>query len=322
MMEAELGDDVLSDDPTVIRLQEKVAKLLGKEASLFVPSGTMSNQLGIRAQVEAGDEIIAHEDSHIIHYEGGAPAALSGCSIQVLRGDHGFFDADQVDQAIRPVECHFAQSRMLVLENTCNRGGGSIWPMPRLEAVTAAARKHGLRTHLDGARLFNASVASGVTLEAYASHFDTVSVCFSKGLGAPVGSALVGDRETVARAHRFRKMFGGAMRQSGLLAAAAIHALDHHMTRLADDHSNARRLALALADMSAVGLDPETVQTNIVFFDVLPSWGTATELAARLEEAGVRMMALGPQRLRAVTHLDVSEADIDRAIEQCRKILN
>lgn len=322
MQRAELGDDVLGDDPTVISLQEKIAGMLGKDAALFVPSGTMGNQLAIRAQVEPGDEVIAHEDSHIIHYEGGAPAALSGCSILPLRGPRGFFEESQVHAAIRPTECHFAQSRLLVVENTCNRGGGSIWPLEQLAGVARAGREHGLRIHLDGARLFNASVASGVALATYAEHFDTISICFSKGLGAPVGSALVGDAETVRRAHRFRKLFGGAMRQSGLLAAAAAYALDAHLDRLADDHVNAMRLATALAGMPAVRLDPATVETNIVFFDIDSEWGTAADVAERLARAGVRMMALGPQRLRAVTHLDVDSAGIDKAIACCRQVLS
>jgi threonine aldolase len=321
MMAAEVGDDVLGDDPTVLRLQDRVAALLGKEAALFVPSGTMGNQLAIRAQLEHGDEIICHEDSHIYHYEGGAPAALSGCSLGLLRGARGFFTAADVSAAIRPVECHFAQSGLVLVENTHNRGGGSVWPLEAIAAIESTARQHGLKMHLDGARLMNATVASGLDAADYAKHFDTVSICFSKGLGAPVGSALAGRKEVIARAHRFRKMFGGAMRQSGLLAAAAIYALDHNVEAIAHDHDNARRLAAALVDMPGISLDASTVETNIIYLDVDPASGNAPELAERLKAAGVWMLALGPQRLRAVTHLDVSASDIDVAIQAFGKVL-
>jgi threonine aldolase len=315
MMGAPLGDDVLGDEPTVQALEAKVAALLGKEAALYVPSGTMANQLAIRSACEPGDEIIAHKDSHIIHYETGAPAALAGCMICPLDGPRGLFEAAQVRAAIRPRDQHAPVSKMLVIENTHNKGGGTVWPLAQFEAVAAAGRECGLHVHIDGARLMNACVALGVAPTAFTAHADTVSICFSKGLGAPVGSALVGPRAFIARARRFRKMFGGAMRQSGLLAAAAIHALDHHLARLADDHANARRLAAIIAGIDGLSLEgtPESVPTNMVFFTVDARLGNAQDFCARLAEHGVAAIGMGPNRVRMVTHLDVSAADIDRA---------
>lgn len=314
MTSAPLGDDVLGDDPTVQALQERVAGVLGKEAACFVPSGTMANQLAIRAGTEPGDEVIAHADSHIIHYETGAPAVISGVSIRPLAGDLGQFDGADVDAAIRPANDHFPRSRLLVVENTHNRGGGAVWPIERIAAVTRAALGHGLRRHLDGARVWNASVASGRSPAEIASHFDTVSVCFSKGLGAPAGSAIAGDRETVARARRFRKMLGGAMRQSGVLAAAALYALENHVRRLADDHANARRLAERIAGVRGLTI-PMPVATNMVFVDVDPALGTSAAFCDRLKTLGVLVLPTAPQRLRAVTHLDAPREAIDRAVD-------
>ncbi|MHC4063386.1 MAG: threonine aldolase family protein [Planctomycetota bacterium] len=322
MAEAEVGDDVLGDDPTVIRLQEKVAKLLGKEAAIFVPSGTMANQTAIRAQTEPGDEIVAHADSHLYFYESGAPFALSGCSIRMMHGDRGIFDADQVRATIRPTESHFAQTRLIIVENTHNRGGGAIWPLERIVEIHEVADDFGLKMHLDGARLMNACAATGLPPTDYSRHFDTVSMCFSKGLGAPVGSAVAGTAETMRRVHRFRKMFGGGMRQSGILAAAAEYALDNHVERLAEDHAKAKRLALALAEMPHVSIDPAAVETNILFFKLDTSIGTAPDFCQRLREQGVWMLAESAQRARAVTHLDVDQAGIDRAIEVLRRLLS
>ncbi len=315
MMAAPLGDDVLGDDPTVQALEAKVAAILGKEAALFTPSGTMANQLAIRAVCEHGDEIVAHRDSHIIHYETGGPAALSGCMIAPLDGPGGLFDAAQVHAAIRHRDQHNPVSRMLVLENTHNRGGGTVWPRDRFAAVAAAGRERGLHVHIDGARLMNACVAEGCAATDYARHADSVSICFSKGLGAPVGSALAGSARLIDRARRFRKMFGGAMRQSGLLAAAAIHALDHHVARLADDHANARRLAAAIAAVDGLALEvaPDRVPTNMVFFAVDARLGDAARFCEALAAKGVAAIPMGPARVRLVTHLDVSTADIDVA---------
>jgi threonine aldolase len=320
MAETEVGDDVFGDDPTVNRLQEKVAELLGKEAALYVPSGSMGNQVSIRAQTQPGDEVICHGESHIYHYEAGAPAALSGCSMRFLTGERGLFTADDVRNAVRPRESHYAQSALVVIENTHNRGGGSVWPLEQVKAVHDAARELELKLHLDGARLLNACVAAGHKPTDYTKYFDTVSICFSKGLGAPVGSAVAGSKEMIRRVHRFRKMFGGGMRQVGIIAAGALFALEHNVERLAEDHENARRLAEALAEMPAVKLDPKTVETNIIFFDIDPSLGPAKGVCDRLRQEGVLLIALGQHRARAVTHLDVSRADIDQAIPIIRRV--
>lgn len=320
MMAAPLGDDVLGDEPTVQRLEAKVSDLLGHEAALYVPSGTMSNQLAIRSVCEPGDEIIAHRDSHIIHYETGGPAALSGCMIMPLDGPGGLFEPSVLAPSIRHRDIHAPRSRMLILENTHNRGGGTVWPVDQFRACCEEGRRLGLHVHLDGARLMNAAIASGVPATAFTKHVDTVSICFSKALGAPVGSALVGPAELIRRARRFRKQFGGGMRQSGLLAAACIHALDHHVARLADDHANAKRLARGLADVGGLRLqtEPERTPSNMVFFFVDAARGTAQSLCDRLRERGVLMIPMDPQRVRAVLHLDVSSAQVDEAITAVR----
>ncbi|MCP5519971.1 MAG: aminotransferase class I/II-fold pyridoxal phosphate-dependent enzyme [Verrucomicrobiales bacterium] len=316
MAEAEVGDDVFAEDPTVNRLQERVAELLGLEAALFMPSGTMSNQVAIRSHTEPGDEILLDVSAHVSVYEAGAPAALSGVMCQYLPGERGRFTAEHVHAAVRPRNSHFPPTKLVCLENTSNRGGGSVWRLDPVKSVAAAAREHGFKLHLDGARLWNAAVAAGVPERDYASLFDSVSVCFSKGLGAPVGSALAGSREFIQRAHRFRKMFGGGMRQAGVLAAAALHAVEHHRERLAEDHANARRLAEGLATLPAVKLDLATVETNIVIFDV--HGVTAADFAAGLEKAGVRLLAIGAQRLRAVTHLHITAADIEETVNRAK----
>lgn len=321
MVEAEVGDDVFGDDPTVNRLQERVAELLGKEAAILVPSGTMANQTSIRAQTRPGDEIVCHADSHIYHYEAGAPAGISGCSLRLLPGERGVFDAAAVRGAVRPTDSHFAQTSLVVIENTHNRGGGSIWPVNAIAEIRAVADEFGLRMHLDGARLMNACVATGRKPTEYTRYFDTVSMCFSKGLGAPVGSAVAGSKETIRRVHRSRKMCGGGMRQAGILAAAALYAIEHNIDRLADDHANAKRLAKALAEMPGVQVDPASVETNIVFFDVEPRIGTAKAVCDALRELHVWMLPVSPQRVRAVTHLDVSSQDIDLAIRTLQGVL-
>jgi len=319
MANAEVGDDVLGDDPTVIRLQETVAQIMGKQAACFVPSGSMANQTAIRAQTEPGDEIIAHADSHIIHYETGAPAALSGCMIRPLEGPAGLFEAASVQDALRANNSHFPHSALLVVENTHNRGGGSVWPLDQVAKVTASARSAGLKCHLDGARIWNACAATGRGPAEYAAHFDTVSCCFSKGLGAPVGSAVCGPASVIARVHRFRKMFGGAMRQSGILAAAALHALEHHRDRLLEDHANAQRLATGVAGVPGVSI-PFKVETNMVFFDLPTHLGPAAAFCERLKAQGVWMLPTAPQRIRAVCHLDVDASGIDRALEAVRQV--
>lgn len=314
MAEAEVGDDVLGDDPSVNRLQERIAQIMGKEAACFVPTGTMANQTAIRAQTEPGDEIIAHEGSHIIHYETGGPAALSGCMVRPLMGDKGQFTVDQVQSVLRPKAIHFPNCAMLWIENTHNRAGGAVWPMDQIAAIASFGRSNGLRLHLDGARIWNACAATGRTPAEYAKHFDTISCCFSKGLGAPAGSAVAGDKTTIARVQRFKKMFGGTMRQSGVLAAAAIYALDHHRDRLVEDHSNARRLAAGLAEI--MGIEPDaTIETNMVFFDLAKDMPMdAAALCARLKELGVLALPTAPRRVRMVCHLDVTSAMIDAAV--------
>lgn len=318
MAGAELGDDVFGEDPTVNRLQERVAELLGVEAALFMPSGTMSNQVAIRAHTEPGDEIMLDVSAHVSLYEGGAPAALSGVMCQYLPGERGRFTAEDVQAAVRPRNSHFPPTKLVCVENTSNRGGGSIWSLEQVKSVAEAAREHGFKLHLDGARLWNAAVATGVPEREYTALFDSISVCFSKGLGAPVGSALAGSREFIQRAHRFRKTFGGGMRQAGVLAAAALHAVEHHRERLAEDHANARRLADGLTVLPCIDLDLATVETNIVIFDVRGI--TAADFAARLEQVGVRMLAIGAQRLRAVTHLQIAAADIEEALRRVRSV--
>ena len=322
MFDAELGDDVLGDDPTVIRLQERMAEYLGKEAALFVPTGSMANACAIRSVCEPGDEIIVDETTHCHNYETGSAAALSGVSVRSIRGERGLFHAADVEAVYRPLSPHFARSRLVVVENTNNRGGGSIWPLEQVAEIAGVAKKLDLHLHMDGARLWNASVATGRRPAEYAAHADTVSMCFSKGMGAPVGSIVAGTKPVITRAHRFRKMFGGAMRQSGILAAAALYALDYNVERLAEDHENAGRLATAIAELPGVLLDPATVETNIVIFEIEPRLGTAEQFVNELHERGIWMLTTGPQSVRAVTHLDVDRVGIDRAISVFKDLCN
>ena len=317
MLEAQLGDDVFADDPSVNALQARIAELLGKEPALFVPTGTQSNLVGIMSHCQRGDEYIVGQMAHTYRWEGGGAAVLGSVQPQPLEHQpDGTLALGDIEAAIKPDDSHFARSRLLTLENTI---GGKVLPMAYLADATALARRHGLATHLDGARLFNAATALGgdprEKAREIASHFDSVSVCFSKGLGAPVGSALVGSAAFVHGAHRWRKMLGGGMRQSGVLAAAALHALDHHVDRLADDHVLAKRLAAGLADLP--GMSVEVPQTNIVFAD-LPG-PRAAGLMEHLKSRGV--LATGLYRLRFVTHLDVDAAGVDRAIAAVREHL-
>jgi threonine aldolase len=318
MSVADLGDDVYDEDPTILALQAKVAALLGKEAALFVPSGTMSNQIALLCHCQRGDDVIVGEGTHCMLYESGAASAWAGVGFSVV-GQGGLFGAADVLSAIKPGEYHHARSRLVVVENTHNRGGGRVFPQTEVQAVAEAARARGLSVHLDGARLWNASVASGSSPAVLAAPVDSVSVCFSKGLGAPVGSALCGSRELIVRARRFRKMLGGGMRQAGVLAAAASYALDHNVARLADDHANAGRLAAGLSRLPGVVCDPSAVETNIVVAE-LPGRDAAA-FVVRARELGVRIGAIGPERLRAVTHLDVCGDDVDAACERLRRAL-
>lgn len=321
MAEAEVGDDMFGDDPSVRRLEERFCEITGMEAALFVPSGTMANQLAIRAQTEPGDEIITHPESHIVHYETGGPAAISGVSLRFAAGPRGTFDADAVRALVRPDDPHCAVTRLVSIENTHNRGRGRVWPIDQLHDVFDAAHDLGLRAHVDGARVWNAAVASGQTVRAILSNADSVSACFSKGLGAPVGSALAADAATIRRARRFRKMLGGAMRQSGVIAAAALHALDHHVDRLAEDHDNARFLADRLAEIPSVTVALDQVETNLVYFDTDPALGGAVHLCRTLASRGVLCLDEGPHTIRAVTHLDVTRPQIERALAIFSEVL-
>jgi threonine aldolase len=313
MMRAELGDDVFGDDPTVNALQARIAALLGKEAALWVPTGTMSNLCGLMAHCQRGDEYLVGQMAHTYRWEGGGAAVLGSIQPQPLAQQaDGSIPLADIEAHIKPDDAHFARSRLLALENTW---GGQVLPQAYVLQACALAHARGLSTHLDGARLFNAAVATGRPVAELTAPFDSVSVCFSKGLGTPAGSALVGSRELVARAHRVRKMLGGGMRQAGVLAAAALHALDHHVDRLAEDHANARLLAEGLQGLDGVSVAPP--QTNIVFVDVVPA--KAAGLVERLKAAGV--LCTGLYRLRFVTHLDVSRADIERALPIIRAAL-
>jgi threonine aldolase len=322
MAGAEVGDDVYGDDPSVRALEERTAEILGKEAAVFMPTGTMSNQVALRAHTEAGDEILADASAHIFTSEGGAPAGLSGIQVRGLPGVNGIFTADDVLRAVR--EPHRFNPRTLppptkvvAVENTHNGGGGTIWPLSRIEEVAKAATSRALALHLDGARLWNASAATGVAESKYASFFDTVSVCFSKGLGAPVGSALAGSSPFIVRARRFKQMFGGGFRQAGVLAAAALYALDHHRKDLLADHGKARRLAEALAELPGIEVDVSRVQTNIVRFRVVGA--SPFEFVERCYEGGVHMLGSSPDRVRAVLHRDISPSQVEAAISVIRQ---
>src|SRR6266849_794493 len=295
---AEVGDDVFGEDPTVNRLQERVAALLGKEAALYVPSGTMSNQICLKAHTQPGDELLCDAGCHIYNNEVGGPAVLSGVMCRTIAGDHGILDVSQLEDKIRPVDDHLVRTRLVALENTHNRGGGRVYPLEKIQAISAWARQHGLLMHLDGARLWNAIVATGLPAAEWGRHFDSVSVCFSMGLGAPIGSACAGTKDFVARARRVRKLFGGGMRQVGVAAAAALYALDHHIERLAEDHRNARVIAQAIADTPSLRLDPPEVETNLIWFEVDAEFATAKEVAATLKQRGVLVSAAGAYRLR------------------------
>jgi threonine aldolase len=310
---AEVGDDVYGEDPTVNRLQEVAAARFGKEAALFVPSGSMANQVAIRAHTEHGDAVIAAQSSHHFLFESGAAGALSGVQFALV-GEDGLFGPDDLHAAVYPREHHFARTRLVCIENTHNRSGGRVFPFDLLKDVAQAAREHDLRLHLDGARVFNAEIATGIPVEDWARPFDSVSFCLSKGLGAPVGSLIVGSTEFITQAHRFRKMFGGGMRQAGVLAAAGLYALEHHVKRLVDDHANASRLAAGLAELPGVRLVREP-ETNMVLFRV-------QDLRRFLDQcrlAQVRISPIATDTLRAVTHLDVSSRDIEEALARLRR---
>jgi threonine aldolase len=324
MARAEVGDDVYGDDPTVNALEKRTAEILGKEDCVYVPTGTMSNQVALRTHTEAGDEVLTDINAHLYLLECGSPGALSGLTIRPLMGNNGIFSAADVHQAIRKPHRFMPSTvlpptKLLCVESTHNIAGGVIWPIEDIREVTDAARVHGLATHLDGARLWHASVATGITEAEYASHFNSVNVCFSKGLGAPIGSALAGNSEFVARARRFKQMFGGGFRQAGIIAAGALYALEHHRERLAEDHENARTFASGLDTVPAIRIDISTVQTNIVCFHVLKM--PASDFADRCYDEGLYIIPTGSDQIRAVMHIDVSQEDVNRALSIIKAVL-
>lgn len=311
MLEAEVGDDVFGEDPTARRLEARVAEILGKEAAVFVPSGVMGNQLAIKVHTRPGDEVVVAERSHILHYESGAPGLLSGVQLRPIEDPRGFLTGEAVAAVVRGRYDWEPRTRLVCAENTVNKAGGRVVPTALIHDIADVARRHNLRLHLDGARLWNAAVASELPEAELAAPFDTVTVCLSKGLAAPVGSVLAGAAETIRLARRYRKLFGGGMRQIGILAAAGLHALDHHRAGLGEDHARARRLADALAALAAFEIDPATVETNIVIAETVPP---AADVLERLEAHGVRLVAFGPHTVRATLHRDVSDADVDATI--------
>ncbi len=322
MARAEVGDDVYGEDPTVNRLQEMAAALVGKAAALFVPSGTMANQLALRVQTQPGQEVIVESKAHMVRYEQGAGGALAGVQFHWVVGARGIMTPEQVEAAIRPKDPHTIQTALICVENTHNSGGGTIYPLATIERIGAIARQRGLPMHLDGARLFNAAVATGTSATEYAKHFSTVSFCLSKGLGAPAGSLIAtNDRDMLEKLRRFRRMYGGAMRQAGVLAAAGLYALEHNIARLKEDHDHAKRLAQSLTQIPTVTLDLASVETNILFFDVKSS-RAPTDLVAALKAEGLLINAVGGNSYRAVTHLDVSAENIERAGQIFARVLS
>jgi len=313
MVTAELGDDMGGEDPTVNRLESMIAELLNKEAAVFACSGTQSNQMGVRSHCFPGDELLIEEQGHIARFEGGAPAAMSGITTRTVRGRFGMLDVPDLEGNVYGENQHLCVTKLLCCENTTNGGGGRAWPVDQLQRVCGWAHDAGLKTHLDGARLFNAVIASEVHVREICDGFDTVSICFSKGLGCPMGSVLVGSQDAIQRARRTRKMMGGALRQAGVVAAAAVYALENNVERLAEDQANARTFAEAIDRIDGVSVDLDGVETNLVFFNVNPEVGDASQLSAALRQRGVRIGAMGPQTLRGCTHLDVDSEGVVRA---------
>jgi len=312
MMTAELGDDMNGEDPTVNRLEELICEMLDKEAAVFACSGTQSNQMGLQSHCLPGDELLIHELGHIAMFEGGAPAILSGVSCRTLTGEKGMLNLDTLSGKIRANDQHLCHTRLLCVENTTNAGGGHYYPLNQLTEICDWAHENGLKTHMDGARVFNATVAAGYSIKEICAPIDTISICFSKGLGCPMGSVLVGSKEEIAKARRSRKVFGGALRQGGIVAAACVYALENNIERLQIDHDNARFLAEQLAFIEGLSVNPSETETNLVFFDVDPKIGNAMQLSKALHEIGVGIGAMGQTRLRACTHLDITREQIEQ----------
>jgi threonine aldolase len=320
MVAADVGDDVFGEDPTVNTLQERIAAMFQKEAALFVPSGTMGNEICIKGHTQPGDEIIVEQDAHVIIYETGGPAFLAQVQMKPLAGSLGMISAGQVKQAIRPKAYYLPRTSLICLENTHGRSAGSVLPLDEIKLVREVALDAGIPMHLDGARLWNASVASGIPVADYARYFDTLSCCFSKGLGAPIGSIVIGTREFIERARRIRKIFGGGMRQVGILAAAALYALDHNLERLAKDHDNAKRLVERLCLLRQLEVSAANVETNMVIADIRKSGKSQVEVVQKLQKEGVLVTTEGATSVRAVTHLNVSREDIDRAASAFERV--
>ena len=324
MANAEVGDDVFGEDPSVNRLQELAAQILGKEAALYVPSGTMANQICIKAHTQPGDEIIMERTNHPFRSEGGAVAALSGVQVNLIAGERGVISAAQIAPEIRSGEdVHHAPTRLICLENTHNRGGGNVYPLATIQEISSLARERGVAMHLDGARLLNACVASGIPAPAFTQYFESCTLCLSKGLGAPVGSVIAGNAAFIQRAQRYRKMFGGSMRQAGIIAAAGIYALEHNVERLAEDHQHAKLLAERISGAKGLCLNPHEVETNILFLRLDPTKARldAYQLMQAMQQRGVLAMAASPTLMRLVTHLDVSRKDVEQAAQVIRELL-
>ncbi len=311
---APVGDDVYGEDPTINELQEKVAALLGKEKALYVTSGCMGNQLSIKAHTQPGDEIIVEQEAHIFNYETAAPAMISGVQLKTITGRHGIMTADQIKQAIRSKEYYMPPTRLVCIENTHNRAGGTIYPIEEIQRIHDLVKSEGLLLHLDGARLWNACVVTGISPQQYAHYCDSVSVCFSKGLGAPVGSVVAGSEEFIRKVHRYRKIFGGGMRQAGIIAAGALYALEHNRSRLVEDHEKARYFAEEISAIRGFAIEKETVQTNIVIIEITRHGLTPAAVLEKLRSEGVLLSAGSPGKIRAVTHLDVTMDEVRQAV--------
>ncbi len=318
MADAEVGDDLMHEDPTVNGLEAMMAEMFGHEAAIFACSGTQSNQMGVRVHCVPGDELLINETGHIANFEVGAPAALSGVTVRTIVADDGKLDVSDLEGRVRVTDQHYSRTRLLCLENTTNIGGGRVYSMEHLRRVCDWGLSNGLKRHLDGARLFNAIVAGGYSTRDIGTCFDTISICFSKGLGCPMGSMLIGNKDDIVRARRIRKLFGGSLRQAGIVAAAAVYAMKHNVTRLQDDHDSAKQLAHGLHSIDGVSVDLEAVESNLVFFRLEAQLGTAVQFAAALREQGILILPMGGQRVRAVTHLDVSADDIVRTLSAVR----
>jgi len=322
MSKADVGDDVFGEDPTVNELQMRVAKLLGKEAALFVASGTMGNQACLHSLTKPGDEVLCDYNSHIFNYEGGAPALLSGIQLHPLFGDRGILPFSQIEEVIRPSDHHYPHTQLITIENTHNRGGGSIFPLEEMKSIYQLAKKHNLNVHLDGARLWHASIATKISMVEYGQYADSVSVCLSKGLGAPIGSVVAGSADFIDRVHRARKLFGGGMRQVGIIAAAGIYAIANNFQRLSEDHRRAKLLATEINQLPGITIDPKFVETNLVIFKIDITKRTPQVWCELIQEEGILMFPFGQDLVRMVTHLHITDDDIDVVIDRFKKYWN